>query len=204
MSGSTRRIDAKGLPCPQPVVLAKKALEEGGFELLEILVDNDAARENVARFAEHGGHSVEAVETANGVSTIRIRRSESVGATSAAAQSEARPRDGGVETVFISRATIGSGNDELGALLMKGFVSTLLELPPLPDRIIFMNGGVALAVEGSPCLGQLSALAERGIEILSCGTCLDFYKIKDKLAVGKITNMLEISGFLMRGSVLSM
>jgi selenium metabolism protein YedF len=203
MSESIRRIDAKGLPCPQPLILAKKALEEGGFELLEIVVDNDSARENVSRFAEHEGHSVEAVETVAGVTTIRIRRGDRAAAPGVAAGAALSPGKA-TATVFIASAAIGSGNEELGALLIKGFLSTLLETSPLPERIIFMNGGVKLATEGSASLDKLALLAERGVEILSCGTCLDFYKLKDKLAVGRVSNMFEIAGFLMQGSVLSL
>jgi selenium metabolism protein YedF len=215
MSESTRCLDAKGLPCPQPVVLAKKALEEGGFEVLEIQVDDESSLENVTRFAIHGGHTVEAVETAGGVSTIRIRvagaPARAQAGTAAAAEAPAHSaipraearRGGGTATVFISSATIGSGDDELGGLLMKGFILTLLETAPLPERIILMNGGVMLAVEGSASLDKLAALAERGVEILSCGSCLDFYKIKDRLGVGRITNMFEIAEFLVQGSVLS-
>jgi selenium metabolism protein YedF len=214
MNESTKRIDAKGLPCPQPVVLAKKALEEGGFDLLEVVVDNAAAVENVSRFAAHGGHAVESVEAGAGETVVRIRRAggsqtkahdagdAAPGAARDAAAAEGALRSGGVATVFVGSSAIGSGSDELGELLMKGFLSTLMELPCLPERIILMNGGVKLAVEGSPALDKLTALAARGVEILSCGTCLDYYKVKDRLAVGRVTNMFEIAGLLMRGSVL--
>jgi selenium metabolism protein YedF len=217
MKESTKCVDAKGLPCPEPVVRAKKALEEGGFEILEVIVDNETAVENVTRFATHGGHAVESVTKASGVSTIRIvprdgaagKGSGAGGATEAIKGDAApvpagspAPGPAGIATVFISSAEIGSGNEELGALLMKGFISTLLETAPLPERIIFMNGGVKLAVEGSTSLERLATLASRGVEILSCGTCLDFYKLKDKLAVGRVTNMFEIASLLMQGSVL--
>jgi selenium metabolism protein YedF len=214
MSESTKRIDAKGQPCPQPVVLAKKALEEGGFDLLEIAVDNDAAVENVSRFAAHEGHKVESVEAVQGETVIRIRRAAVAAPGTAGAGSAAVPRSesadagegaigpDGVATLFVGSSAIGSGSDELGELLMKGFISTILELPVLPERVIFMNSGVRLAIEGSPALDKLAALAARGVEILSCGTCLDYYKVKEKLAVGRITNMFEIAALLMRGSVL--
>jgi selenium metabolism protein YedF len=216
MSGSSRSIDARGLACPQPVVLAKKALEEGGFEILEMIVDGPSARENVTRFALHAGHAVESVEEGErGAATIRIRRRAGVSVEKAeqAQAAAATCPDGetkapigavGTPTIFISSDRIGSGDDELGALLMKGFIGTLLEASPLPARLILMNGGVRLAVEDSASLPNLKKLEELGVEILACGTCLDFYKIKEKLAAGRISNMFEISSLLLKGPTFSL
>jgi selenium metabolism protein YedF len=214
MSGSTKTIDARGLPCPQPVVLAKKALEEGGFDILEMIVDGPSARENVTRFAAHAGHAVEGVkEGEKGAATIRIRRAEGASAEraaqaqatdSACPEGEALGGAGEARTIFISSERIGSGDDELGALLMKGFIGTLLEASPLPARLIFMNGGVRLAIEGSASLPNLKKLEGLGVEILACGTCLDFYKIKEKLGVGRVSNMFEISSLLLKGSTFSL
>lgn len=204
MNESVKKIDARGLACPQPVVVAKKALEEGGFDILEVLVDGPTARENVTRFAVHAGHSVEDVEDSGGESTIRVRRAGGASATSAAAPEAAAASPLGATTVFIPSDRIGSGDDELGALLMRGFLSALAEASPLPGRVILMNGGVRLAAEGSAALTGLAKLAELGVEILACGTCLDFYKIKDKLAVGRVSNMFEISGLLLEGKTLSL
>jgi len=95
--------------------------------------------------------------------------------------------------VFIDGETVGRGSEELGAILMRSFLYTLKELNPLPWRIIFINSGVKLAVEGSPYLTILGELIDMGSEIISCGTCLDYYQIKDKLAVGRISNMYEIA-----------
>ena len=208
MSESIRKIDAKGLACPQPVVFAKKALEEGGFELLEITVDGASARENVSRFATHSGHAVESIRDAEGVSTIVIRRNPSAEGAAPEPRCEDEeatvPASRSAATVFISSDKLGSGNDELGSLLMRGFISALAEASPLPTRIILMNGGVRLAVEDSAALSGLAKLVGLGVEILACGTCLDFYKIKDKLAVGRVSNMFEISGLLLEGKTLSL
>jgi len=215
MRESIRRIDARGLACPGPVVETKKALEAGGFEILEIEVDGPTARENVSRFATHAGHEVLGIVDVNGASTIRIKpRSGAApdGAASAAAPvaekacGDAGPEapDGAPETLFISSDAIGSGSEELGQLLMKGFIKTLLDASARPRRIIFMNGGVRLAVEGSSSLESLRKLADLGVEVLACGTCLDYYQVKDKLAVGRVSNMFEISGFLLGGKVLSL
>ena len=205
MSESIRKIDARGLPCPEPVIATKKALEAGGYELLEIMVDGPTAKENVTRFAAHSGHAIDGVRDEGAVSTIRIRY-KTEGAVMAAPTSGTAKRHEGsaVSTVLIASDTIGSGDAELGALLMRGFISTLIEASKLPERLIFMNGGVRLAVEGSASLGNLSQLSALGVEILACGTCLDFYKVKDKLAVGRTSNMFEISEILLRGSTLSL
>jgi selenium metabolism protein YedF len=106
-------------------------------------------------------------------------------------------------TVFISSDRIGSGDDELGALLMRGFLRTLAESGDRPARVILMNGGVKLAIEGAQTAPSLASLAEAGVEVLACGTCLDFYKVKEKLIVGRVSNMLEIAGLLLAGRTLS-
>jgi len=99
--------------------------------------------------------------------------------------------------VFIDGETVGRGSEELGQILMRSFLITLKELNPLPWRIIFINGGVKLAADESPFLDPLSNLLTLGVEILCCGTCLDYYKLKEKLKVGRISNMFEItSSFL--------
>jgi selenium metabolism protein YedF len=186
MSGSTLVIDARGLPCPQPVILTKKALEEGAAGRIEVLVDNEAARENVLRFAGFSGRPAEA-QSAEDVNTE-------------ATPGETRPDR--IATVFIPTDRLGHGDDELGALLMRGFIYALAESGEKPSLIILMNGGVRLVVEGSECLANFRRLAQDGAEILVCGTCLDFFKLKDKLAVGRVSNMYEITEQLMKGKVL--
>ena len=216
MSESSRSIDARGLACPQPVVLAKKALDEGGFDILEMIVDGPSARENVSRFALHAGHAVESVkEGEKGAAMIRIRRAAGTSAemaeraqaaASTCPDGEAKAPIGAeaAPTIFISSDRVGSGDEELGALLMKGFIGTILEASPLPARLIFMNGGVRLTVEDSASLPSLKKLEEFGVEILACGTCLEFYKIKEKLAVGRVSNMFEISSLLLKGPTFSL
>ena len=237
-------IDARGLACPQPVVLVKKALDAlSGTDalsniLLTVLVDNETALENVVRFATHAGLEAKAEKSAAGVTTITISSiqkatsgvvSDSVAnktATAAPMQSARTdvpapiqppiqpvsadvPVPGCTEaqasdpfTVFFASDRIGQGNDELGALLMKGFIYALAEGENKPVRMIFMNSGVNLTVEGSIHLENLRRLQDEGVEILSCGTCLDFYGLKGKLAVGRVSNMYEIVSLLSSGRVL--
>ncbi len=209
MSESLKRIDARGLPCPGPVVEAKKTLDAGGFDVLELLVDNMTAQENVCRFVTHAGHRIAGIDREGETTIIRIQRS---GGGEEADQDLSKPDSpeavrktrAGVATILIARDVLGAGNDELGALLMRGFIKTLLDAEELPARIILMNGGVRLAVEGAVTLGSLRELEAGGMEILACGTCLDYFGLKESLSVGRVSNMFEISSFLLAGETLSL
>jgi len=208
MSESRRTVDARGQACPQPVILTRKALAEGGFDLLEVLVDDASSRENVVRFAGYASCVVEEVLEEGAVSRILLRpapaapTSARVFAAPAPAPVPVVPAAAGT-TVLITAAGIGAGDEQLGALLMRGFLYTLTEAEEAPARIILMNGGVRLAVTGSDSLVNLLRLAERGVEILACGTCLEFYQLKEALAVGRVTNMYEIAGLLLQGRTIS-
>ena len=212
MSGSKRILDARGLACPGPVIMLKKALEEGGSDILDIVVDNAAARENVSRYATHSGCGILSVREEQGVFTISLKpgANGSVSAHSMAGNApveEAEPALGkpadtagsAGATVLISSDRLGKGSDELGALLLKGFIYALAEADVAPRWIIFMNSGVKVSTEGSVSLPDLDRLAKKGVEILSCGTCLDYYGVKEKLAVGRISNMYEIAASLLEG-----
>lgn len=94
--------------------------------------------------------------------------------------------------VAVGSDRMGSGSDELGRILMKSFIFAVTQLDTLPDKMLFYNGGAKLTIEGSESLNDLKALEEQGVEIMTCGTCLDYYGIKDKLSVGSVTNMYSI------------
>ena len=185
---SMKTIDCCGKTCPLPVIETKNALEKEGINEIAVLVDNDVSRENVMRFLQSQGFSVSVMEE-NNVHRIEASRS-------------GREEEKTVTTtqkllVFIDGETIGRGSEELGAILMKSFLLTLKELNPLPWRIIFINSGVRLAVEDSQFIAALHELAALGTDILSCGMCLDYYGIRDRLAAGRVSNMYEIaSSFL--------
>ena len=201
MSDSRRTVDARGLACPEPVILTRKALAEGGFELLELIVNEAAARENVLRFATYAQGEIQAV-TEDGPDThILIRPSGAALSQPEAQANLALPTR--TTTVFIASAGIGQGDEQLAALLMRGFLYTLTESGEPPLRIILMNGGVRLAVEGSDSLVNLRRLADQGVEILACGTCLEFYGLNHALAVGRISNMYEIADLLQQGHTLT-
>ncbi len=214
MSGSRKTIDSRGLACPQPVILTKKAVEEGGFGELEVLVDNEAAKENVLRFASYAGLDAEATAGEGETRKIFIKPrgasasappgiSAATGPTpSSGTGAGAADRDSPL-TVFIPADAVGRGSDELGRLLMRGFTYALTEAAELPARVILMNAGVKLAAEGSGSLENLRKLAGFGVEVIACGTCLEFFGLKDKLAVGRVSNMYEIAELLQAGRTLT-
>lgn len=213
MSGSRRRIDARGLACPEPVILTKKALEEDGSAILEVLVDNEAARDNVARFAAFSGRTLSSIVESSGSYTLTIEAGPAAsGQESGGVSPAVGPAAPGLAasvkgtagvTVLIPSDKLGRGDEELGALLLKGFIYALAEADIPPKRIIFMNSGVRACVEDSVSLDDLRRLEAKGVVVLSCGTCLDFYNIKNRLAVGRISNMYEISACLLDGATIS-
>ncbi len=205
MNPTHKIIDAKGLPCPQPVILARKALAEGGFETLELLVDDAASRENLLKFGAYAKCQVEE-QPGEGTQTRLSFTPPATGGTQPAvapAPNAAPQVPSGTAVLLLSSDGIGQGDPDLARLLMRGFLYTLTEADQVPKRLLLMNSGVRLAVEGSESLANLKKLEARGVEVLACGTCLEFFKLTSSLAVGGITNMYEIAGHLLEGSSLS-
>jgi len=181
-------IDARGLACPQPVILTRKALQES--DQVTTIVDNKTSQHNVSRMAEKGGHNVKVAEKDDGI-YLNISKAETTKTAEALEPSSAA--NGRPLVLVISNQFMGHGDDELGGILIRSFFHTLGEIQPMPDTIIFFNTGVKLTVEESPVLEDLQALANQGIEILSCGTCLGHFELKEKLAVGEVSNMYTIA-----------
>lgn len=175
-------LDCRGKSCPLPVLETKKVLDERALEELKVAVDNEAARENVGRFLESRGYLVAAER--EGETTFLVASREK------AATGPAMDRKKVV--AFVDAETLGRGDEQLGSILMKSFIFTLKELNPLPWRIIFINSGVKLASADSELLPQLRELENLGVEILACGTCLDFFHLKERLGSGRVSNMYEI------------
>jgi selenium metabolism protein YedF len=180
-------IDCKGLACPEPVVTTKKALDQLKEGKLIVIVNNSVSCNNVERFALSQGCSVE-VEKRGEEFYIHIEKTR---------KAERVRGDKRQVVVYINSQFLGVGEDTLGALLMRAFLKTLLDQEVQPYRIIFINSGVRLTSEGSEVLETLKTLSEKGAEILSCGTCLDFYGLKERLKVGVISNMYDILQTLM-------
>jgi len=192
-----KKIDCRNMACPIPVITAKRALDEAGGETIQVIVDAGAPRENVTRFASGRGYTVQEAPFEDGyVLTISGGEMGPVPQVMEAAPVK--------KTVFlVTSDRLGEGAEELGRLLMKNFIITLLDLERLPDRMLFLNSAVLLTTEGSEVLEALEALGNRGVEILSCGVCLDFYHRKDKLKAGAATNMFTTAESLMAaGSVI--
>lgn len=187
--GLMKEIDCRGLACPQPVITTKKALEEMAEGELMVIVDNPSARDNVERFARSQGAMVNVEKKGNDFH-LRIQKKGAYDLAESAKKAEK-------VVVYVNSNLMGVGEDPLGAILMRSFLKTLLDLKPIPSRLIFVNSGVRLTTEGSEVLESLKALSEKGAEILSCGTCLDFYRLKEKLRIGIISNMYDIAQSLL-------
>ncbi len=184
------RLDLQGMTCPVPVLETKKFLDGNPVDEIEIILDNDVAVGNVTRFLSSRGFSVTSGQEGGGKQYILK------GARTGSSDTQTGVQ-GKKLLVFINGDTIGRGDDELGRVLMKSFLSTLKDLDVTPWRVVFVNGGVKLVAEGSECVNLLTELAGLGADILACGLCLDFFHIKEKVAVGRISNMYEIaSSFL--------
>jgi selenium metabolism protein YedF len=190
-----KTVDARGLACPQPVILTRAALQESDTVLT--VVDNETAQQNVTRMAEKAGCTVKSEVRVDGI-YLRIRKT--------AAEPEVIPAalvstpSGGPLVLAVPSDTMGRGDDELGHILVRGFFHALGEVTPRPDTIIFFNSGVKLVVEGSPVLEDLQTLCGQGVEILACGTCLGQYGLKDKVAAGEVSNMYSIAETLLRAA----
>lgn len=188
------QVNALGDACPIPVVKTIKALAAlGGAGTIETLVDNEVAVENLKRLAsEKGcGVSVEKAAEKEWHVTFDVPEGLSVDAGEADDAQCLVPAKKNL-VIQVSSDAMGAGSDELGRNLMKAFIYAVTQQDELPATMLFYNGGAHLTCEGSPALDDLKALAEHGVEILTCGTCLNHYGIADKLAVGEVTNMYVI------------
>ena len=186
-----KELDCRGLACPGPVLRTKDLLENHRPDVIKVIVDNEASKQNVKRFMESQNYKVN-VEI-NGSLFYVIGSDE----TGSAGQSEERPApEPRVETkkivVMIGTDRMGYGDDELGKKLMLNFLATLKEMGDDLWRLILVNNGVKLTIEGADALPTLKELADNGVYILVCGTCLTYFGLLDKKQVGETTNMLDV------------
>lgn len=186
-------VNAMGDNCPIPVIKTKKAMQAlTGPETIEVLVDNEIAVQNVTKMASSAGGQVSSEKLSDAEFKITIQM-EGAPKEDAGEEGESCMPDSRSNTVVvISSDRMGSGNDELGKVLIKGFIFAITQLDTLPKTMLFYNGGATLTTEGSDSLEDLKSLEAQGVEIMTCGTCLDYYGLKDKLAVGSVTNMYSI------------
>ena len=186
-------IDCKGMACPLPVVNAKKAAEAMSLgDVLTVLVDNEIAVQNLSRFAEHKGFGVSAQK--KGEKEYAVIMSISGEVVESKEEEVACVMDSRRKgmLVVLSGNVMGTGDAKLGTSLMKAFVFALTKQDQLPDTILCYNTGAYLTCEGADTIEDLKLLESEGVTILTCGTCLDFYGLKEKLAVGGVTNMYDI------------
>ncbi len=186
------KLDMRGKPCPAPVVETKKALDSIDEGIITVIVDNEVSKNNVTRFVAKSGYSADVSEE-NGVYTITITK----GFTCEVSYENNDDKRDSSYVLYVKSSEMGYGDGELGSVLMKAFFKTLVDSEKKPKTIIFVNKGVFLVTKGSNVLEELKVLNEKfNTEILACGTCLDFYNIKDQLKVGVISNMFDIQNCL--------
>ena len=187
-------VDARGDQCPIPVVKAKQALgqlPEGG--LVRVLVDNEIAVQNLTKLGRHQSMEVQSRKLKEKEFEVVITSDKAMVPQPEPEAKTCMPDARGDTVVAVGSAVMGSGDDQLGAVLMKGFLYALSQMDRLPKTILFYNGGARLTTEGSQSLEDLRNLEAQGVKIRTCGTCLDFYRLKEKLQVGEVTNMYEIA-----------
>jgi len=190
-------IDARGLACPQPVVMTAKALADA--DRVTTIVDNAAAVENVTRLARSRGFVVSVQPRADGtwMELTRDGAAPRAPATEPLDPIACRPATQGPTVLLVTSDVLGQGADALGERLMAAFFHTLPEITPLPATVVLMNAGVRLAIEGARTVDDLRTLSERGVDVMACGTCLGYFDVTERLAAGRITNMYDIAQVLL-------
>jgi len=184
-----KEIDARGLVCPEPVLQTKAVIEKTNIDALKVIVDNEAAMENVCRFLEFNGYKILTDRQEDCfVITGKLKT------TLPNQVKKPAVKESEEQKIMVMCATdqLGSGDDELGSKLMISFIKTLKEMGPELWRLVLVNNGVKMAVEGSEVLPVLQEYAKEGLQILVCGTCLTYFNLLKKKKVGETTNMLDI------------
>ena len=191
------QVNAMGDACPIPVVKTKKAISAmKTSDILVTLVDNEIAVQNLTKLGKSMGYPVTSEKL--GEKEYKVQMEVTIETEDSKEEKTEEvltciPDSRNNTVVVISSPRMGEGNDELGAVLMKGFLYALTQLDELPKTILFYNGGATLTCEGSASLDDLKSLEAQGVEILTCGTCLNYYEMSDKLRVGEVTNMYTIA-----------
>jgi selenium metabolism protein YedF len=197
----TTTVDARGLACPQPVILTRKAMKK--TDQIQTLVDSETSMTNVSRMAKKAGWQVNVV-SADDEYRIELARGSDAPEPTPQMVGRAEAASGPLVLV-VSSDIMGRGEAELGKILIRGFFHTLGEVKPLPQTMVFFNTGVKLACEGSPVLDDLRALESQGIEMLVCGTCLGYLELTEELAAGQVSNMYDIAETMLgAGKVLTL
>ncbi|HNW89399.1 MAG TPA: sulfurtransferase-like selenium metabolism protein YedF [Bacteroidales bacterium] len=196
-----KTIDTRGKTCPLPLMMAKKALSEmEENETLLILIDNEISMTNVTRFLKEHGMSV-STEKQGEVYRLLVSKTGNIPeSTNMEAYCETAPAGNSGYIIAFQRDCLGDGVEELGRILIQAFINTLPETDLKPDKLIFINSGIFLALKSSPVTETLKKLEAAGTDILVCGTCLDYYGKKDELGAGHISNMYDILSSMTKAS----
>ena len=192
-----KTVDVLGKPCPIPVIEAKKALAENETDYVLVKVDNNIAVQNLEKMAKGYGYIFSFAEKAKDVYEVLISKDgkkppELIEETDKTGPSRSGAVSNGL-TVVIGRDTMGEGAEELGKILIKGFIYSLTALSVPPKHVLFLNSGARLTSEGANTIEDIKRLEEKGTEVLTCGTCVNYYGLQDKLAAGAITDMYGIT-----------
>lgn len=195
-------LDARGKQCPIPVIEAIKLLASlKNGEIATIAVDNEIAVQNLRKMAEQKNLGFSFEKKAENDFIVELESNGEVSSPGTIVCDSfdlpTQEEEKGKVVVVISADTMGTGDEKLGRILMKGFLYALRNVSPLPDAVIMYNSGARLSVHGSESLEDLKDLQESGVAVMTCGTCLDYYNIKDELAVGEVVNMYVICQHLM-------
>lgn len=187
----TKQIDCRGLACPKTVVNTKQSLDEIETGKLTVVVDNKTSLDSIKQLAKNSGYDVKVQKRDDDffIDIIKKGKTERI-------QKKRVQKASGNYVVFITSDRLGVGDERLGEILIKAFLNTIWEAEQKPDKVVLMNNGVKLGTEGSDVLETLELLDKEGISIISCGTCLAYYGLTDKLKVGLTSNMYEIVNIL--------
>jgi len=192
----TKLLDCTKLECPMPVIKAKQELEKDGEMLLDVIVDNEIAVQNLTKLANSMGYKSSSKKQDENF-CVNIEKNANTSLNQDKSNLKIVEER---QTILIKTSFLGVGDDSLGSTLMKGFIFTLTQSKPLPKKVMFLNSGVKLTTENEETVKNLQILEKEGTEIVSCGTCLDFYNLKDKLKVGSVGNMYDIVDSLNQSS----
>lgn len=177
------KVDALGQVCPMPVIMTKNTLKEIEEGEIEVSIDNKISKENIEKFATQMNFPFVTREE-NGIFYITITKSLN--------NSYVEKKQEENIVVVIASDKMGEGDSDFGHTLLKGFIYTLTEMDKLPDTILFYNRGVFLTTITDSTVKDLKILESKGVEILSCGACCNFYQLEDKVSVGTVSNMYTI------------
>jgi selenium metabolism protein YedF len=186
-------LDLTGLKCPMPLIETKKALKQlDKQDALKIIIDNETSVKNVVHFLND--HSIPVTRNKQGdLFELFVNPTDNLTIESSDPALWCEPEAGGGHfVVFFSKDRIGEGSDELGHALIGAMLNTFKSTEHLPQKMIFMNSGINLVVNGSLFLPQMKELSEKGIDLIACGTCLDYFGKMEELAVGRVSNMHDI------------